>query len=80
MLGREQRVSTEPAWSIMEKEGLSMLPEDPMILLSYVNTKLRDEYDSLEDLCEALDTERDALEERMKQIGYVYTAEQNRFV
>ena len=32
-----------------------MLPKDPAILLSFVNTKLRDEYSSLEDLCAALD-------------------------
>ena len=32
-----------------------MLPQDPYILLSFVNTKLRDEYESLESLCAALD-------------------------
>ena len=35
-----------------------MLPKDPMILLSVVNTKLRDEYDSLDALCEDLDLDR----------------------
>ena len=33
-----------------------MLPNDPIILLSYVNTKLRDDYADLDDLCGALDT------------------------
>ena len=32
-----------------------MLPQDPYILLSYVNTKLRDEYASLSALCGGLD-------------------------
>ena len=49
------------------------LPQDPMILLSYVNTKLRDEFPSLreleEDLCR-----------RMKQIDYEYDSALNRFV
>ena len=29
-----------------------MLPQDPFILLSFVNTQLRDRFDSLEALCE----------------------------
>ena len=34
-----------------------MLPQDPMILLSYLNTKLRDDYDSLAALCEDMELE-----------------------
>ena len=34
-----------------------MLPKDPVILLSFVNTKLRDEFESLEELCAALDAD-----------------------
>ena len=34
-----------------------MLPKDPVILLSFVNTKLRDEYESLDELCAALDAD-----------------------
>lgn len=34
-----------------------MLPQDPYILLSFVNTKLRDEYESLESFCAALDVD-----------------------
>ena len=40
-----------------------MLPKDPFLLLSVVNTKLRDEYGSLDALCAALDLDRAALEE-----------------
>lgn len=57
-----------------------MLPKDPMILLSYVNTKLRDEYASLEALCEELELDRAALEETLAAVGYAYREEQNRFV
>ena len=45
-----------------------MLPKDPMILLSVVNTKLRDEYDSLDALCEDLDLDRAELEEKVERI------------
>lgn len=56
-----------------------MLPKDPMILLSYVNTKLRDEYDDLDALCEGLDTEREALERTLGELGFAYDPERNRF-
>ena len=45
-----------------------MIPNDPMILLSYINTKLRDEYDSLA-----------ALKEILAAVGFVYDAGRNRF-
>ena len=56
-----------------------MLPNDPMILLSYVNTKLRDEYDSLAALCEGLDLDEAALKEKLAVAGFVYDAGRNRF-
>ena len=56
-----------------------MLPKDPMILLSVVNTKLRDEYPSLEELCRALDLDRQELEARLGAAGFAYDEEHNRF-
>ena len=38
-----------------------MLPQDPAILLSYVNTKLRDCYPSLAALCDDLQADEQAL-------------------
>lgn len=35
-----------------------MIPQDPMILLSYLNTKLRDEYKSLDLLCDDLQLDK----------------------
>ena len=55
------------------------LPADPVILLSYVNTKLRDEYASLSELCEGLDVEQSQITEPLAAIGYVYDPEGNRF-
>ena len=57
-----------------------MLPKDPVILLSYVNTKLRDDYANLDALCDDLGADRKALEETLHAIGYDYDAQQNRFM
>ena len=57
-----------------------MLPKDPVMLLSYVNLKLRDYYGSLEDLCENEDMEKQALLDKLSGIGYVYNEEKNQFV
>ena len=42
-----------------------MLPQDPIILLSYVNTKLRDEYASLSALCGGLDVGETELAQKL---------------
>ena len=56
------------------------LPQDPMMLLSVVNTKLRDYYPSLQALCEDLEVEEQKIIERLGSIDYVYNAELNRFI
>ena len=56
-----------------------MLPQDPNILLSYLNTKLRDQYPSLDALCDDLDVGKAELTEKLAA-GYRYDAAQNRFV
>ena len=55
------------------------LPEDPVMLLSFVNTKLRDQYASLDALCDDLDAPRAVLEAKLGEIGYFYNAKENRF-
>lgn len=57
-----------------------MLPNDPVMLLSYINLKLRDFYPSLDALCEDLDTDRDEITAKLKGIDYVYDAQKNQFV
>ena len=54
-----------------------MLPQDPVILLSYVNTKLRDDYPSLDELCAALDADREELVRKLEGINYRYSLERN---
>ena len=56
------------------------LPEDPMMLLSYLNTQLRDNYDSLDELCRSLSADRTALCEKLAAIDYTYDEALNRFV
>ena len=57
-----------------------MLPRDPYILLSFVNTKLRDFYEDLDDLCKSMGLEEPQLVGPLQAIGYRYDAEHNRFV
>ena len=49
-----------------------MIPNDPVMLLSYVNTQLRDYYSSLDALCEDKGIGKEELVEKMKSIEYVY--------
>ncbi|MCQ2509616.1 MAG: DUF4250 domain-containing protein [Lachnospiraceae bacterium] len=57
-----------------------MLPNDPMMLLSYVNTQLRDNYPSLQELCAAEGADAEAIKAKLAQIDYEYDAELNKFV
>ena len=57
-----------------------MLPSDPVILLSAVNTKLRDFYSDRADLCAGEDISRETLEEKLAAIGYAYDPARNQFV
>ena len=57
-----------------------MLPNDPMILLSYINTKLRDDYPTLDALCDDLQADKTEIEAKLKVIDYIYNAELNKFI
>ena len=59
-----------------------MLPQDPVMLLSFINMKLRDEYQGLDALSEGLDISKDELEEivrTLEGIGYKYDPKLNKF-
>ena len=56
-----------------------MIPHDPIILLSWLNTKLRDDYSSLDELCNAMNLERQQLEEKMSTAGFIYDSAVNQF-
>ena len=55
------------------------IPKDPMILLSFVNTKLRDEYSTLEEFCKEHDLDVEALKKKLEGIGFQYNVEQKQF-
>lgn len=55
------------------------LPKDPIMLISFINMKLRDLYPSLEALCEDLNIDRSELEEKLKAVGYEYNEATKRF-
>lgn len=59
---------------------MEYLPKDPMLLLSVVNMKLRDFYESLDCLCEDMDIDQNELLDKMAAIDYTYDADRNRFV
>ena len=55
-------------------------PSDPVILLSWVNTELRDKYPSLSDLCEEEGLDESALCEKLASVGYTYDEKLNKFI
>ena len=56
-----------------------MLPQDPFILLSYVNTQLRDGCPSLAEFCAAQGVEVQTLTDTLSAAGFTYDAGSNQF-
>lgn len=56
------------------------IPKDPVILLSFINTHLRDRYPSLEELCKSLDIPRKELVASLAAIDYHYQPDKNQFL
>lgn len=58
---------------------MDQLPNDPFMLLSAVNMKLRDQYPSLDELCAAMGLDRADLEARLAAAGFEYMPQINQF-
>lgn len=56
------------------------LPTDPVMLLSFLNTQLRDNYNSFEALCSAFYLDPDSILAKMKSIDYEYDSSANQFI
>ena len=56
-----------------------MIPQDPVILFSYINTMLRDKYPSLEEFCKASGEEEEEIIHRMRAAGFEYDETINQF-
>lgn len=55
------------------------IPKDPVMLLSFINLKLRDNYASLDALCDDLDISKEALTQKLQSIDYSYDEKNNQF-
>ena len=58
---------------------MNRLPQDPIMLQSVINMKLRDFYTDLDALCDDLDIDRKELEEMLGKAGFEYNEENKRF-
>lgn len=56
------------------------IPNDPVILLSYINTQLRDLYPSLDELGKTLDVDISEIKSKLSAIGYEYDIKNNKFI
>lgn len=56
------------------------IPSDPIMLLSFVNTKLRDEYDSLQSMCDDMELDMQEITDKLNAIDYEYHADLNKFM
>ncbi|MBQ2593910.1 MAG: DUF4250 domain-containing protein [Candidatus Riflebacteria bacterium] len=61
------------------KDNNTNLPQDPMMLLSFINMKLRDEYSSLDELSASLGVSRKYIEDSLSKVGFEYNQEENKF-
>lgn len=59
---------------------MNNLPNDPVILLSYLNTQLRDFYPTLDELCSSLEVDKQSICDTLSQIDYSYDPTSNQFV
>ena len=55
------------------------IPNDPMMLLSFVNLKLRDFYQSLDAMCEDMSLDRKEIVTKLATIDYEYDEKLNKF-
>ena len=56
------------------------LPKDPVMLLSFINLKLRDFYPSLDEFCKAFNVNEYDIRQKLETIDYVYDSKINQFI
>ena len=59
---------------------MTKYPKDPAMLLSYINTQLRDHYSSMDELCKTMDLDRAEIDEKLAMLDYEYDPKSNRYV
>lgn len=60
--------------------AINSLPKDPMMLLSFVNTRLRDDGITLEDFAKEFQIDKNIIEKELDKIGYTYNNDLRKFV
>ena len=55
------------------------VPQDPMMLYSFINMKLRDQYPSLDALCEDMQLDKQQLLHQLEEVGFEYNPLLNKF-
>lgn len=58
---------------------MQKLPNDPIMLMSVVNTKLRDRYSSFDELCDDMGLDKQIIIDKLASVGYNYDEELNKF-
>ena len=61
------------------RNAMTNYPNDPAMLMSWTNLKLRDFYGTLDDLCDELEIDRNEIEKILNEAGFEYNQELNRF-
>lgn len=61
------------------KVRMEQLPQDINMLLSFVNMKLRDDYESLDEMCDSMDIAKEELIAKLAKGGFEYNEGQNKF-
>lgn len=57
-----------------------MIPKDPVMLLSFVNTQLRDKCVNLNDFCNEYNVDENDIIDKLKSINYIYSEKENKFI
>ena len=65
---------------IRERREMTKIPKDPVMLLSYINTQLRDNYPDTDELCRSLCLDRKDVDEKLASIDYEYDLGKNQYV
>lgn len=65
---------------IMEQKNMTQLPKEPVILLSFINTQLRDNFNTLTELCKSYSVDKHFIIDTLKTIDYEYDSHINQFI
>ena len=70
----------ELSGAVWKEREESMLPEDPDMLASFLNMKLRDHYATLDALCDDLELDKEKLVAKLREADYDYIPARNQFL